>query len=285
MAEKTFKIQDGDEVLMDVSVAEASKTYKFYLNNERWILGVLSVSIFLAIWEIIGRFNFINPIFISFPSDIGGAAISLFSSGEIYNDIRVSGTEFLVGYGLGVVIGIPLGILAGWYKKFNYLIDPFLSALYATPRVAFLPLIIIWVGIGIWSKIAIVFLGAFFPICINTLSGVRTVEERLLKVATSFGADDYQIFKTIVLPSSVPFILTGLRLGVGRALIGIVVGEMYAATAGIGFLITVAGATFQTAKLFVGIIIIAGAGILCVEALMRIEKRFETWRPKVGAAR
>ena len=284
MVDHVLKMKEGDEVLMDVSVAEASKLRKFYLNNEKWLLGILSVGLFLSTWEIIGGFNIINPIFLSYPTAIARAGYNMFASGEIYRDLGVSGTEFIIGYGLAVVTGVPVGILAGWYRRLNHIIDPYLSALYATPRVALLPLIIIWVGIGIWSKIVIVFLGAFFPICINALSGVKTVEEKFLKAAVSFGADDYKIFKSVVLPSSVPFILTGLRLGVGRALVGVVVGELYAATAGIGFLITVAGATFQTDKVFVGVILIAAFGVLFMEILTRIERKFETWRPKVGAA-
>lgn len=269
------------EELLDVQVAEASKFYKWYLNNERWILGLSSVLIFLGVWETFSQSGVIKPLFISSPTAILKACWDLFASGEIYNDLLVSGTEFFI---LAVTIGIPLGLSAGWYRKLCFVIDPFVSALYATPRIALLPLIIIWLGIGIWSKVAIVFLGAFFPICVNTLSGVRTVDQELINAARSFGANDMRIFKTVVLPSSVPFILTGPRLGVGRALVGIVAGELYAATAGIGFLITVAGATFQTAKVFVGILIIAFFGILFVDLLTRVERKFDKWRPPVGSA-
>jgi ABC-type nitrate/sulfonate/bicarbonate transport system permease component len=272
------------EELLDVHVAEASKFYKWYLNNERWILGLSSVLIFLGAWEAFSRSGVIKPLFISSPTAILKTCWDLFASGEIYNDLLVSGTEFFLGFILAVIISIPLGLIAGWYRKFFFVVDPFISALYATPRIALLPLIIIWLGIGIWSKVAIVFLGAFFPICVNTLSGVRTVDQELINAARSFGANDMRIFKTVVLPSSVPFILTGLRLGVGRALVGIVAGELYAATAGIGFLITVAGATFQTSKVFVGILIIAFFGILFVELLTRVERKFDKWRPPVGSA-
>lgn len=180
------------------------------------------------------------------------------------------------------LIGIPLGILLGWYRRLYYFLDPTLSAFYATPRVALLPLLIIWLGIGIWSKIAVVFLGAVFPILLSTVAAVRTADARLLRAAHSFGATDLQIFRTIILPGSVPFIITGLRLGVGRALVGVVVGEMVAATAGIGLMISIAGNTFQTDRVFVGIFLIAAAGVVLVEALTRLERRFEKWRPPVG---
>ncbi len=276
-------MQENQE-LLDVHVAEKSRLYKWYLNNERSILGGLSVFIFLAAWEVVSQTGMVKPIFISSPTGILRTAYALFASGEIYHDLFVSGTEFVLGFGLAIVFGIPLGLLAGWYRRFYFVMDPFISALYSTPRIALLPLIIIWLGIGIWSKVAIVFLGAFFPICVNSMAGVRTVDEELIKAARSFGANDLRIFKTVVLPSSVPFVLTGLRLGVGRGLVGIVAGELYAATAGIGFLINVAGATFQTAKVFVGILIIASIGMLFVELLTKLERKFDKWRPQVGSA-
>ena len=153
----------------------------------------------------------------------------------------------------------------------------------ATPRVALLPLIIIWLGIGILSKIGIIFLGAVFPLIINTRDGVKTTPVSLLNAARSFGASEWQLFRSVVVPSTVPFILTGLRLVIGRALIGVMVGELYAATAGIGFMITVAGATFQTDKVFVGVLIFALSGMIATDVIDRIERRFDKWRPKVGS--
>jgi ABC-type nitrate/sulfonate/bicarbonate transport system permease component len=276
--------QAAEEQLYDVSVAEASAAYKFYLNNEKKILGTSAVIVFLAAWELVGNvLGIINPMFMSAPSLIFKAAIGLFSSGEIYNDLRVSGLEFFWGYILSVAVGVPFGIATGWYKKMAYIFDPFVNAMNATPRVALLPLVIIWLGIGILSKVGIIFLGAVFPILINARDGVKTTPYNLLTAARSFGASEWQIFKSVVLPSTLPFILTGLRLGVGRALIGVMVGELYAATAGIGFMITVAGATFQTDKVFVGVLIFAISGMIAMELLTRLESRFDKWRPKVGA--
>jgi ABC-type nitrate/sulfonate/bicarbonate transport system permease component len=276
--------QTQEEVLLDIRVAEASAAYKFYLNNEKLILGTASVAIFLTAWELVGNtLQLINPMFMSAPSLVWKAAVQLFASGEIWNDLRVSGIEFAWGYLLSVVVGVPFGIATGWYKKMAYTFDPFVNAMNATPRVALLPLVIIWLGIGILSKVGIIFLGAVFPILINSRDGVKTTPYNLLTAARSFGATEWQIFKSVVLPSTLPFILTGLRLGVGRALIGVMVGELYAATAGIGFMITVAGATFQTDKVFVGVLIFALSGMTAMELLTRLESKFDKWRPKVGA--
>jgi NitT/TauT family transport system permease protein len=273
-----------EELLLDVSVAEASWAYKFYLNHEKAILGSLSVTLFLIVWELVGNvYQLINPMFMSAPSLVWKAAVQLFSSGEIYNDLYVSGIEFFWGYLLSVVVAIPFGIAVGWYKRMSYIFDPFINAMNATPRVALLPLVIIWLGIGIMSKIGIIFLGAVFPILINSRDGVKTTPANLLTAARSFGASEWMVFKTVVLPSTVPFILTGMRLALGRALVGVMVGELYAATAGIGFMITVAGATFQTDKVFVGVLIFALSGMFTMELVTKIEKRFDKWRPKVGA--
>jgi ABC-type nitrate/sulfonate/bicarbonate transport system permease component len=276
--------QSAQELLVDVRVAEASKIYKFYLNNEKKLLGIAGVVTFLVIWELVGNvLQLINPMFMSAPSLIFTAAVGMFSSGEIYNDLYVSGIELFWGFLLSALVAVPFGIMVGWYKRMAYIFDPFINAMNATPRVALLPLVIIWLGIGILSKVGIIFLGAVFPILINTRDGVKTTPYNLLTAARSFGASEWTLFKTVVLPSTIPFILTGLRLGLGRAIVGVMVGELYAATAGIGFMITVAGATFQTDKVFVGVLIFALTGMLGMEMLTRIEKRFDKWRPKVGA--
>src|SRR5258706_5178431 len=273
-----------EEQLLDISVAEASAAYKFYLNQEKKILGGTAVVLFLLTWESIGNwFGLINPMFMSAPSMIFRAGWQMFASGEIWNDLYVSGIEFFWGYFLSVACGVPLGIAIGWYKRFAYICDPFVNAMNATPRVALLPLVIIWLGIGILSKVGIIFLGALFPLLINTRDGVKTTPANLLTAARSFGASEWQIFKSVVLPSTIPFILTGLRLAVGRALIGVMVGELYAATAGIGFMITVAGATFQTDKVFVGVLIFAITAMSATEIIDRFEHRSDKWRPKVGS--
>ena len=171
-------------------------------------------------------------------------------------------------------------MFSGWYDKAFAVLNPFIAGLNATPRVALLPLVVIWLGIGIWSKVAIVFLGAVFPIVFNMMTAMRTLDESLLKAARSFGANDSQIFRTLALPSSVPFLISGLRLGAGRGLVGIVIGELYAANIGVGYLIALYGSTFQTSSLFVGILIITSMGIALDVVLRRTEAYFEKWRPQ-----
>jgi NitT/TauT family transport system permease protein len=247
------------------------------------IISITAVVVFMSTWEGVVRFGVVNPLFTSSPSRIVATFLRMLQEGVLAKDIRVSGTEFLIGYSLAIVVGVVVGVAMGWYRDVSAALQPFVSTLYSTPRIALLPLFIIWLGIGIWSKVAVVFLVAMFQILINTEAGVRAADESLIRTARSFGANDWQIFTTIVLPGAVPFLIAGLRLGLGQALVGIVVGELYAATAGIGYEIAVAGETFQTDRVFVGITILALAAIFLMWCLRRIELRFERWRPQRAA--
>ena len=269
----------SEELLLDVRVAEASKLYKFYLNNEKKILGTFSVSIFLLVWELTGNvFQMINPMFMSAPSLIWKAAVQLFVSGEIWHDLRASGIEFAWGYILSVIVGVPFGIAIGWYKKLAYVCDPFVNAMNATPRVALLPLIIIWLGIGILSKIGIIFLGAVFPLLINTRDGVKTTPHNLLTAARSFGASEWQIFRSVVIPSTVPFILTGLRLGVALSFFVIVISEFIGAEHGLGYLIN-DGRNFFLVPQMLGAAVVLGLLGYAGNALVRLfERRVLRWQ-------
>jgi NitT/TauT family transport system permease protein len=249
------------------------------LRNEGAILGAISVIAFLAVWQISVALGWVAPLFVSSPARILTTGFAMFRDGSIFPDLAISGEEFVLGFGLAALVGIPLGILMGWYSRLNAILDPFVNALYATPRIALMPLIIIWFGVDLPAKIAIIFLSSVFPILVNTMTGVRTIDRDFIKVARSFGASDSQLFRTVALPSSVPNLLTGLRLGLGHALIGIVVGEMYGASAGLGFMMQTAGATFQTDKVMVGIVLIAAAGMAMTQLLKVLEKRFDAWRP------
>jgi ABC-type nitrate/sulfonate/bicarbonate transport system permease component len=269
------------------------------------IIGLVAVMAFMLFWEWVGTSGVINPMFSSSPSRIvkaadrlffdGGigalfaalfagnlaAAWSVVAKGNIWKDIWVSSQEVALGYGLALAVGMPLGLAMGWFRRLNYILGPFVSVLYATPSVALVALYIIWFGIGMNSKIAVIFMSAvFYPLMYGRV-GVATVDVDLLKCARAFGANDWQLLRTVVLPSSVPFLFTGARLGLGRGLVGMVVGELYAATAGVGYLITVAGATFQTDKVFVGVLIVTFAGVGLTAVLQRLEGRFSTWRPRI----
>lgn len=278
-------------------VLAVPKPDTWFKRNESKVIGTISVTTFLVLWQSLGFIRAAWPqgivlgglklavpptLFLPVPSEVILAFRDLVQGGELAQDVAVSLQEFAIGYVLAVVVGVLLGLGIGWYRRFSYAVDPFITFFYATPRIVLLPLLIIWFGIGIWSKIAVVFLGAFFAIVINTAAGVRNLDANLIKVARSFGATDLQLFRTIALPGSVPFVLTGLRLGIGHALVGVVVGELVAAQHGIGRLMAIAGSTFQSDKVFAGLIIIASAGMLTTLLLQRLERRYEAWRPRAN---
>jgi ABC-type nitrate/sulfonate/bicarbonate transport system permease component len=252
----------------------------FYRRYESAILGGSSIVLILAAWEAAWQAGLISPLFFSGPSAIARQMAYSWTRGNLKADLIYSGTNFLLGFAAAVVAGVAVGILVGWYRGLRLLANPVLNALYATPRVAMIPLILIWFGVGMWSKVFIVFISAFFPILVNTIGGIRAIDRDLLRAARAFCASDWQIFKTVAIPGSVPFILTGIRQGVALGLIGVVVGEMFGGSQGIGFMVAYGGQTFATDILFVGVIIIATAGILLTSFAERLERRFSRWRPE-----
>ena len=277
---------------------EPSALARWHMAHERAILGVMVVIAFLVFWEglsqgwwadalrpLIGRAAnglHIPPIFISSPSRILREGWEMFAvTGEIWPDLRFSAMEYSLGLVLAIVVGIPLGLASGWYRRLSYAAEPFLSGLNATPQIAFLPLIMIWVGLGLAAKLLIIFMLAVLPIAISAQAAVRTTDPRLLKVAASFSASEWQVFRSIILPSAVPYLLAGLRLAVGRAMIGIVVGEIFGSDLGIGAMINRSGSRFQTDKVFVGVLVIAAVGMLLAELVRFVEQRVEIWRPPV----
>ena len=199
-------------------------------------------------------------MFFTGPSAVWRAFLNTWASGQLQSDLLHSGGNFAIGFSSALLAGVVLGIIIGWYRTIRLLLDPFLNAFYATPRIALVPLIIIIFGIGRLPAIVIVFLSAFFPILINTIVGVKTIDDDLLKAARAFCASDRQIFTTVALPGSVPFILTGVRQGVAHGLIGVVVSEMFVGGEGIGFMIAYSGQTFATERIFLGVVIMAGFG-------------------------
>jgi NitT/TauT family transport system permease protein len=252
----------------------------WYQRHEALILGGGAVVLVLAIWQALWSAGKISPLFLSGPSAIAKQFWETLRHGTLVADMGYSGLNFLVGFALALVSGVVLGVIIGWYRKARLLFDPFLNALYATPRIAMVPMIIIWFGVGMWSKVFIVFLSAFFPILVNTVGGIRAIDPDLLRAARAFCASDWQIFKTVAIPGSVPFILTGVRQGVALGLIGVVVGEMFGGSQGVGFMVAYGGQTFATDTLFVGVLIIAFAGILLTSLAERLERRFSRWRPE-----
>lgn len=252
----------------------------FYQKHEAAIIGGIAVVVVVALWEALWSAGRISPLFFTGPSQIVVRFVEEWSEGRLKQDMLYSGRNFVIGVGLAITTGVVLGVVIGWYRRLAMVFEPFLTTLYSTPRVALIPLVLIWFGIGMWSKVFIVFINAFFPVLINTIGGVRAVDRDLLRAARAFCASDWQIFTTVVIPGAVPFILTGVRQAVALGLIGVVVGEMFGGSEGIGYMVNYGGQTFQTDTVFLGVVIIAAAGITLAWLTERLERHFSRWRPE-----
>ena len=252
-------------------------------NHQRLWLGLLGVVVVLAAWEICADLRLVNPAFTSKPSSIAIAAKQYFDGGGGLYALQISAIEFGLGFALSLVVGLLIGMAMGWWKWFDFLVDPLVNFGYAAPRIALVPLLVVWFGIGTPSKVAVVFLSAVFPIIINTMSGVKTADASLVRVAHSFKASNLQTFRTVALPGAMPSIVTGIRLGIGQGLIGMVVGELIASTAGLGYTIETAGNNFQTSLMFVAVVIVSGIGVVLTQSLRTLERRLDRWRPEARA--
>lgn len=237
--------------------------------------------IILVGWELIGRFILTNPLFFAPLSEVAVAGLHLWQTGELQTHIWVSFNELLDGVIAAIIVGIAVGIGIGTSQRARDYSEIYITALYATPLVAVTPLLILWLGIGVFSKAAVVFLTAVFPILINTASGIRATEAQLIEVAQSFCGTRGQIIMKVMLPSAVPFMLTGIRLGIGRGIVGVVVGELFGARAGLGYLIFTSGQTFDVPALFVGIITLAVLGVGLTFAAQLVERYALRWRRPV----
>jgi len=257
---------------------------RWYRRNERAILSVAGIIGFFVLWQIAADRGLVDKFFFSAPTDIAVAAWNEVQNPRFWEDMRVSGWELFVGSVLALIVSIPLGLVVGWYRRLNYAVDPWLNFANALPRVALIPLVVLTVGLGIEMKITIVFLGAVFTIMVATVEGVRTVERHLLDVARSFRASQRRIFTTLVIPGTLPFIVSGMRIAVGRVLAGVIIAEFYAQTQGIGVMILKAGYAFDSARMMFGILLFTIFGIVLYEVVGYAERYFQRWRPSLEDA-
>jgi NitT/TauT family transport system permease protein len=244
----------------------------------------LAFLVVVLAWEIAARAGAIDPTFFSSPVGVYDAGVAALQTADFWNDVWVSTKEFLLGYVAAVLVAVPIGLLAGYFRRFQYACDPWLNALNATPRIALIPLVVLWFGLDTASKVAVVFIGVFVSVAINTLGGVRVVDRHLADVATTFGASGMRRLTSVIIPGILPFALVGMRIGVGRAVAGVMVAEFFTSQAGLGNFIFRAGQTLQTGKLLFGAVFITALALLGFRGIAALERRFSKWRPRVGSA-
>jgi NitT/TauT family transport system permease protein len=250
---------------------------------EPTILGFGSLVVLLLVWEFLPRLITMQEgtkLFFTVPSDIGGTLWQMFATGAIWGPLGVSASAFAIGLSIAIAVGLPVGVLLGRSAALNAMFDPFITAFNATPRLVFLPLFLLWFGLGLWSKVMIVFIGALFPILINTYEGVRNADRVLINVVRSFGATEWGIARLVVVPNALPYIVVGLRLAIGRAVLGVVVAEFFGSEAGLGVVMVRAASRFQVDVVFAGLIVFAVLSLLMTGLVKLLEDRLSRWRPQ-----
>jgi NitT/TauT family transport system permease protein len=236
---------------------------------------VVSVIVVLALWQYVG--SGIDPVLFTTPSAVARAGYDMLRTGELWNYLWPSLVIFGAGLTIAAVVGIATGLLLARYWVIDVALGVYITFLYSIPAVALVPLIVLWAGFESTAKIIVLFLFAFFPMAINTYQGVKNVDPRLVEVGRAFRCSERQLWANIVLPGALPFIVTGLRLAVGRGLIGMVLADQYTAVSGIGYLIVRTAATYQVDKMFVPIVTLGILGIMLTALLRVLERRVAPW--------
>lgn len=249
-----------------------------YRRFESVILGSSCLVLVLVAWQVLSDTKVVNPLFVSSPTEVAKALVDYVTDERFVTDAKATGFTFLIGLGLSIAVGTVLGLAMGWSKRVGYFFNYFVSIVYASPRIALVPVLILWFGIGRETGIAMVVLMSVFPMVINTMTGVRTVDPSLVEMARSFKTSRLQMFRTVIIPAALPQMLAGVRLAIGVGLIGVVVAEFLAGTVGLGYTMQIAAQSFEAAQLFAGLVIIAGFGLIATQLLRLVERRFERWR-------
>jgi len=245
---------------------------------EPLLLGITGLVLFVLLWQVAADHGLLNPTILASPSLIASAFVTQWSSGQLPADLKVSLTEYALGFGLSVVVGIAVGIAMGLNRTIEYSLDPFMWFLYSAPLIAIYPLIVVWMGFGFATVVTVAFLLTVVSITVNTVAGVQSVDPVLIRVVRAFGGTTRDVILKVVLPASTPLILAGLRIGLGRALIGVVLGEMFGANAGLGFRMTVYAAHLRTADVFVPLVVFIVIGVASTQLVGLIERHFQAWK-------
>ncbi len=251
------------------------------LRSEPVLYGLLGIVLVLVVWEAVVDLHLVRSILVSSPSRIFDAARQDFTTGVIWPDLSTTLFEWTTGFVSGLVVAIPLGLVLGSFRRAEFLFDPILAALYATPIVALVPMIILLFGVGIESKIFVVWLETSITAVIITAAGPHAADRRYVDIARSFGASRGLLFRSVILPTTVPYIITAVRLGAGRALIGVIVAEFIASNVGIGFYITFNGTLLNTSRVMLGVILIGAFGMTIGQVIRRVERHFDRWRAAI----
>jgi len=268
------------DVLTDTSAPSKTAAERPRRRVPSWLITVVSVALVLLVWEWFGRD--VNPVFGSYPSAIALAFVELARSGQLGTALLESLQPFLAGYVLAIILGVPLGLLIGRFRVAEAGLGIYITAGYAMPLVALVPLLVLWLGLGFAVKAAVVFLMSVFPICINTWLGVAAVPKSLIDVGKAFVAPNLVILWRIVLPATLPYIMAGIRLAVGRAVVAMVIAEFFTSISGLGAIIINSANNFDTATMFVPIVVLMVLAIGLNGLIGWIERRVAPWQAEIA---
>ena len=257
---------------------EAAPRQSFTDKHRKVLLGFLAVAMFIAAWQAAFLFVPFNKLFISKPDLIWNALVDLVVSGDLLRDLAVSAAPFLYGFSAAVIVGVPLGVVMGWRAPVRYTLDPIMTIFYASPLVALAPLVIVFFGVGVSGKAIIIFVLSVFPFIFNAQAGVRAIDPLLINVVRSLGGSERDLYLKVLIPGVLPYIVAGARIAVGRGLIGILVGEFFAASEGIGYAIARFGDLFALDKMFACILCIMVIAVVMTEGIRWAERSAFPWR-------
>lgn len=263
---------------MSIARSPVEDRTRFLVRREHRWLRAASLAALLVAWEALARAGLVPVLFLPSPLGVLAEAWDMLVSGEILVHLAASLRRLLLGFAVGGAAGVAVGIAVGFFSVAEAIGTPLIAATFPIPKIALLPLLILWLGLGEASKIAVIALGVFFPMAINTATGVRQADPLLVRAAVAFGARRWSVIRKVILPSALPMIFAGLRLAAGTALLLLVAAEMIAVESGIGFLVLHAGNLMATTKLMVGILVLSLLGVLSHWGLGRLERLLIPWR-------
>jgi NitT/TauT family transport system permease protein len=254
------------------------RSRRVYSRKQRWIISAINLAVFLVLWQVAATTTDIPQLFLPAVSDVWRELGEMQAEGILWSNLGISAWIYLLGMVISIAIAVPAGLFIGGVRIVDRVLSPYVWAIYTTPRLILMPLILLWVGINDTARIVIIVLSAVPATLVVVMEGVKTVDNSLLKAARSFGAGRLQLFRSVVLPSTIPFVATGIRMGVSRGLIGLFIGELFTGSNGIGYIITLAGKTFNSARTFGMLFIFILFCVAVVGLSQMLERKVSVWR-------
>lgn len=260
------------------------RSRRVFTRRQRLVIGVLNLATFLAVWQVAATVSDLPKLFLPSVAEVFDELVELEAEGLLWSNLWISLSVYLIGMAISLVMAVPMGLAIGGIKILDKILSPYVWAIYTTPRIILMPLILLWVGINDTARVTIIVLSAVPATLVVVMEGVKTVDNSLLTAARSFGADRVTLFRTVVLPSTVPFIATGIRMGVSRGLIGLFIGELFTSANGIGYILTLASKHFNSAQTFGILLIFVLFCVSMVSLSQLLERKVSAWRPQPAAA-